>query len=104
MECNETIYRKQGVSAVYHSVRPVSARLVQWHASWSDVFIYPVSPPLNGTTMHPVAQYRAYVNFADRQAVEQWMRGGSELCVSQSDGVAVNTWFIARKRTKILAG
>ncbi|SUH12632.1 NAD-dependent DNA ligase LigB [Salmonella enterica subsp. enterica] len=40
----------------------LSARLVQWQRCvGQDVSSTPVSPPLNGTTMHPVA-HTAYVN------------------------------------------
>lgn len=51
------IYWKQGVSAVDDSVYDqLSARLVQWQRCvGQDVSSTPVSPPLNGTTMHPVA-------------------------------------------------
>lgn len=57
------IYWKQGVSAVDDSVYDqLSARLVQWQRCvGQDVSSTPVSPPLNGTTMHPVA-HTAYVN------------------------------------------
>lgn len=76
------IYWKQGVSAVDDSVYDqLSARLVQWQRCvGQDVSSTPVSPPLNGTTMHPVA-HTGVRKLADRQAVEQWMRGRSELWV-----------------------
>ncbi len=100
------IYWKQGVSAVDDSVYDqLSARLVQWQRCvGQDVSSTPVSPPLNGTTMHPVA-HTGVRKLADRQAVEQWMRGRSELWVQPKvDGVAVTLVYQNGKLTRPLAG
>lgn len=100
------IYWKQGVSAVDDSVYDqLSARLVQWQRCvGQDVSSTPVSPPLNGTTMHPVA-HTGVRKLADRQAVEQWMRGRSELWVQPKvDGVAVTLVYQNGKLTRLSAG
>ncbi|WP_410964703.1 NAD-dependent DNA ligase LigB [Salmonella sp. SAL04286] len=99
------IYWKQGVSAVDDSVYDqLSARLVQWQRCvGQDVSSTPVSPPLNGTTMHPVA-HTGVRKLADRQAVEQWMRGRSELWVQPKvDGVAVTLVYQNGKLTRAIS-
>lgn len=98
------IYWKQGVSAVDDSVYDqLSARLVQWQRCvGQDVSSTPVSPPLNGTTMHPVA-HTGVRKLADRQAIEQWMRGRSELWVQPKvDGVAVTLAYQNGKLTRAI--
>ncbi len=94
------IYWKQGVSAVDDSVRPTQRKAGSVATlCWSGCFIYSVSPPLNGTTMHPVA-HTGVRKLADRQAVEQWMRGRSELWVQPKvDGVAVTLVYQNGKLT-----
>ncbi|POT55658.1 NAD-dependent DNA ligase LigB [Citrobacter amalonaticus] len=84
-------YWKQGVSTVEDSVYDqLSAQLRQWQRCFSkETPLELSSPPLNGTTVHPVPHTGVH-KLADKQAIRQWMQGRSDLWVQPKvDGVAV---------------